>query len=221
MMAAALALPVPLTHCVGQSPEQGVYVAVLGTDTIVVERVRRTADSLSGDVAVRAPGSGALSRIEYAASLAPQGLVHELVVAMPSEEDGQRRTTWVRMGSDSSGAYAATMRGTDPGTSERHATGPAAVPTISVSLGLLEQVLRRARNIPGDSVAVPVFLVDQGRAMQSVARFAGDSVELATDTERMHLQTDGAGRILGGGDSARGLRILRAAAPPSGWLTPE
>lgn len=209
-----------LAGCAPAGTEQVTYVAMLGPDTVVVERVRRTADSLSGHVGIRSPGGELTQHARYAAALAPQGLVSEIVVALPARASTPGSTKWVRMGRDTAGSYAALMDGTDPRTSRRAATQRDAVPTISVSIGLLEQVLRRARNIPGDSVTVPVFVLDDERTMPASARFTRDSVRLVTDSETLMLRTDAAGRILGGGDPARQLRITRAFTVPRGWLPP-
>lgn len=206
----------PVAAC-SKSPDQ-VFIVLMDADTVVVERVRRSADSLSGTIATRAPGAARIQRIQYAAALAPGMLVRELVVATPVDGAPRPQVTWVRMGRDSAGAFAATMQGTEPATARRFAVGQEAVPTISFSVGLLEQVVRRARNIPGDTVTVPIFVSDTRVPMRSTATFAGDSVHLVTGAERLMLRVDAGGGILGGGDPGRPLRIERVAVAPPGWL---
>src|SRR5690606_23780860 len=72
------ALPIPTATARGLSvrtppQEPGAFVVLVGTDTFAVERIRRTADRLSGEITGRQIG-----RIRYVASLRGDGLVSSI-----------------------------------------------------------------------------------------------------------------------------------------------
>lgn len=221
-IAAVLLVALASASCRAQAPETGVFITMIGTDTVLVERFERTLDTLSGEIAVRAPGQGAaeVQRLVYKAALAPQGAVTAVDLSMRIG-GVVAQAAQVRLGSDSAGAYALFIQGVGNDTT-RVTTAAGAVPLINVSLALLEQVVRRARNIPGDSVGVPLLSLEGGETTQSHVRFGeGGSAELVTASERMQLRVDAAGRILSGGDAARRIRVQRVAEPPAGWLDAE
>ncbi|MBA3889901.1 MAG: hypothetical protein H0X64_05170 [Gemmatimonadaceae bacterium] len=214
---AVLLVAVASASCRAQAPETGVFITMIGADTVLVERFERTRDSVRGEIAVRAPGQAAQEsqHLIYAAALAPQGLVSgvDLSVRIAGLV---AQTAEVRLGLDSAGAHALFIQGAD---TTRTATVQGAVPLINVSLALLEQVVRRARNIPGDSVTVPLLSLEGGETTQSTVTFdTHDGAELVTASERMRLRVDAAGRILGGGDAARQIRVERVPVLPAGWL---
>lgn len=204
--------------CRAQAPESGVFLTTIGADTVLVERFTRSADSLHGEIAVRAPGEGTTAQhLVYAVALAPQGIVTGVDLSM-RVAGVVAQAAQVRLGRDSTGAYALFIQGAGDDTT-RVATEPGAIPLINVSIALLEQVVRRARNIPGDSVAVPLLSLEGGETTRSHVRFdPAGGAELVTASERMQLEVDAAGRILAGGNPARGIRVERMTEPPPGWL---
>lgn len=218
-VAGVLLVALASVSCRAQVPETGVFVTTIGADTVLVERFERTLDSLSGEIGVRAPGQGPVQaqHLVYRAALAPQGVVTSVQLSM-RVGGVLAQAAEVRLGTDSAGAYALFIQGAGDDTT-RVATTPGAIPLINVSLALLEQVVRRARNIPGDSVGVPLLSLEGGETTQSHVRFGeGGSAELVTANERMQLQVDAAGRILAGSDAARRIRVERVGAVPAGWL---
>lgn len=218
-IAGVMLVVIASVSCRAQAPETGVFITTIGTDTVLVEQFSRTLDSLTGVIGVRAPGQGTgeVQHLVYTVSLAPQGMVTSVELSMRIG-GVVAQAARVRLGSDTSGAYATFIQGAGDDTT-RVTTEPGAIPLINVSLALLEQVVRRARNIPGDSVAVPLLSLEGGETTRSHVRFgAAGRAELVTASERMQLQVDAAGRILGGGDSARSIRVERVAAAPAGWL---
>ena len=218
-IAAVALVAIASSGCAAQAPESGVFVTMIGADTVLVERFERTLDTLSGEIAVRAPGQGPgeIQRLVYRAALAPQGAVRSVDLSMRIG-DVVAQAAQVRLGSDSSGAFALFIQGAGDDTT-RVATETGAVPLINVSIALLEQVVRRARNIPGDSVVVPLLSLEGGETTESHVRFGdGGTAELITANERMMLRVDAAGRILSGGDAGRRIRVERIASVPSGWL---
>lgn len=218
-LAGVLLVAVVSAGCGAQAPESGVFITMIGADTVLVERFERTLDTLAGEIAVRAPGQGAaeVQRLLYRAALAPQGVVTAVNLSMRVGAV-VAQAAQVRLDSDSAGAYALFIQGAGDDTT-RVVTEPGAVPLINVSLAMLEQVVRRARNIPGDSVSVPLLSLEGGETTRSRVVFReGGMAELVTDNERMELRVDAAGRILGGSDAARRIRVERVADAPPGWL---
>ncbi len=94
------------------------------------------------------------------------------------------------------------------------------LPVLATSVAFLEQLLRRARVVGGDSVSVPVMALGRQATLSvfTVISNGPDSVVLVTPDGNLalgfHLAVDAQGRILGGGIPASGTRILSADASP-------
>jgi hypothetical protein len=97
----------------------------------------------------------------------------------------------------------------------RVATRSGAVAYINPSPSHMEQILRRARVIGGDSVEVQVFVASSaGATVPAMVRFRGDSATLAVGPVVIRARTDSAGRLLGGVVPSQGLVIERRDAAP-------
>lgn len=87
------------------------------------------------------------------------------------------------------------------------------LPLLGTSVAFLEQLLRRARAVGGDSVTIPVMQVGAQASLTvfTVIQNGPDSVVLvAADGNQamgLHLAVDGQGRILGGVIPVSGSRI--------------
>ena len=87
------------------------------------------------------------------------------------------------------------------------------LPLLGTSVAFLEQLLRRARAVGGDSVTIPVMQVGAQASLDvfTVIQNGPDSVVLvAADGNQamgLHLAVDGQGRILGGVIPVSGSRI--------------
>lgn len=87
------------------------------------------------------------------------------------------------------------------------------MPVLGTSVAFLEQILRRARTVGGDSVSIPVMMVGAQASLDvfTVIRNGSDSVLLITPqgdlTAALHLAVDSAGRISGGVIPLSGTRI--------------
>ncbi|HXJ29590.1 MAG TPA: hypothetical protein VNG35_03065 [Gemmatimonadales bacterium] len=87
------------------------------------------------------------------------------------------------------------------------------VPLMGTSVAFLEQLLRRARAVGGDSVTIPVMQVGAQASLEvfTVIQNGSDSVVLVgadgNQTMGLHLAVDGQGRILGGVIPASGSKI--------------
>lgn len=87
------------------------------------------------------------------------------------------------------------------------------MPVLGTAVAFLEQILRRARIVGGDSVSIPVMMVGAQASLDvfTVIRNGDDSVVLVTPqgdlTASLHLAVDSAGHISGGVIPLSGTRI--------------
>jgi hypothetical protein len=109
--------------------------------------------------------------------------------------------------------HPATSRGERPVT-RRIGMPNGTMPVMGTSVAFLEQVLRRARVVGGDSVSVPVMMVGSQASLTvfTVIRNGSDSVVLVTPdgnvTAALHLAVDSVGHIVGGVIPLSGTRIM-------------
>jgi hypothetical protein len=87
------------------------------------------------------------------------------------------------------------------------------LPLMGASVAFLEQLLRRARAVGGDSVSIPVMMVGAQTSLDvfTVIQNGADSVVLVgadgNQASGLHLAVNGQGRILGGAIPVSGSRI--------------
>jgi len=92
------------------------------------------------------------------------------------------------------------------------------LPMLESSVAFLEQLLRRARVVGGDSVSLPVLLLGKHATLNvfTVDANGSDSVMLlgpdGNPAMGLHLAVDPQGRILGGGIPVSGTRIFSVDA---------
>jgi hypothetical protein len=109
--------------------------------------------------------------------------------------------------------HPASSRGERPKT-RRVGMPKGTLPLMGTSVAFLEQLLRRARVVGGDSVSLPVMLVGAQASLDvfTVIRNGSDSVMLVGPDGRLenalHLAVDQQGHILGGVLPLSGTRIL-------------
>jgi len=110
--------------------------------------------------------------------------------------------------------HPATERGERPRT-RRIGMPKGTLPVMASSVAFLEQLVRRARVVGGDSVSIPVMLLGAQASLDvlTVIRNGSDSVVFVGPdgnlTNGLHLAVDEQGRILGGAVPISGTRILR------------
>jgi hypothetical protein len=74
----------------------------------------------------------------------------------------------------------------------------------------MEQIVRRARALGGDSVQVPILGADNGRTSTVTVRFMGaDSATVSLGPVVLRLRVDRAGSLLGGAVPSQNLTISR------------
>jgi hypothetical protein len=91
-----------------------------------------------------------------------------------------------------------------------------ALPYLNLSFGLLEQAIRRAVVVGGDSVKVPFFNMSGGTRgsggvtlVGTVSRIGADSVALELGSVEYRMRVDAGGHLLGGGIPSQGLSFER------------
>jgi len=109
--------------------------------------------------------------------------------------------------------HPATSRG-EPLHTARVGMPRGTLPVMGASVAFLEQLLRRARAVGGDSVTIPIMQVGAQASLDvlTVIQNGPDSVVLVgadgNQAIGLHLAVDGQGRILGGAIPASNSKIL-------------
>ncbi len=188
------ALTVALVASACAAPEKELesgrhYLSITYTDT-TIESFGRTDRSITG-VLVSPLGDSVRFRIRTT----PDALVSGVDITLhPASNRGERlRTTRVGM-----------PKGT--------------LPVMQTSVAFLEQLLRRARVVGGDSVSLPVMVLGAQASLDVLTMISNgsDSVVLVGPdvnlANAVHLAVDKQGRILGGLIPISGTRILSVDA---------
>lgn len=188
-------------------------------DTVAIERFTRNATSLEAELLV--PTGGA--RFWYQATLAPDASVARFVNEFRPASAGRDAEPTQRAVFTFTGDSAIVeITGGGRSVTQRLGSRPGAVPFLNPSFALVEQIVRRARRIGGDSVAVPAFMVQGGTVVPFVVRrLPGDSVDVAVGGVPSRLAVNAAGDVTGGSVPAQGLRIVRVSALPAGAMRVE
>jgi uncharacterized protein len=181
------------------------YYLVAGNDTIMAERVTRTATGFSGELADRVRGS----RVTYAATVvARTALITELttrVFRTSLDTVGDRASFTI--GGDS---VMARMGNAAPA---HIPAAPATLPLLNPSVAFIEQVMMRARAIAGTGAQIPILIIGAPQPFSAAVRWVGaDSAVLQYAGVTMELAVSPEGRVLGGGIPAQRLRIVRSTA---------
>lgn len=200
-----------------QSPSSSAFVLLAGNgDTVAVERFERTGERLRATLLFRAAGG----RFDFEAGLARDQSVtwFRNEFRQASADSAARPVQSARITFSGDSAIVLIEPG---GISQRLGTRQGAIPLLNPSFALVEQVVRRALALGGDT-AVPVFLVQGGMTVSfGVRRHSGDSVLVDAAGTLLRLATLSDGTILGGMVPSQGLRIVRSGSLPEGALRPE
>ena len=216
-MAVALAVAVVMGILVfaitakAQAPaERGAFILRVKTDTLVIERFSRSADSLQGSVSAKgAP------RVDYVASLGPGNTVRSLVLtvfaANAKADDAPIQQARFTLRGDSVIADVA-------GRVQRFASKPAAIPGLNNAMALFEVFTRRARTV-GGTVELPYFALSGGVTLPvSLKPIGADTLVVAIAGQEERLRVDATGRILGGTLPAQQLEFIRVGGEAAGAL---
>jgi len=206
VLAAAAAAVRPSTSTGAEPAAQavsGTFRLLRGADTIATERFTRSAGTLRAELSARGRG------LTYVVALNPDATVSRIDLTMNAAAGAPPQRSSALFGGDS--VVAQVTRG-DSTQSEVLQTLPGAIPFLNPSPSLMEQVVRRARVIGGDSASVPVLISGTGRTENVTVRFVGaDSAAFALSGIEIRMRVDRAGGVLGGIIPAQNVTILRTS----------
>ncbi|HEX8692978.1 MAG TPA: alpha/beta fold hydrolase [Longimicrobium sp.] len=205
--AAAALAALLLAPAVLAAQERGAFVITMRGDTLAVERFTRAPGSLSAEVVLRGAG-----RLAWTAALAPDasvtGMEFRGYAQTAAADAPPAQTAKVELSGDSA---RVTVEGGGNRMVQALAPGRGAIPVLSFSLLLVEQVLLRARALGGDGAAVPVFVVGLPNALVARVAWRGDSAVVDLPSGAVHARVDAAGRLLGARVPAQNLEVSRTA----------
>jgi uncharacterized protein len=200
-------------------PAQAADMLVLtrGSDTIAVERLRRTATALQGELVDR------LQKIRwsYAATLSSDSVVKLEYAVRRADQDptgpALQEATLVFVAD----SVLIEIRSGGTTREQRLGTTRGAVPFVNPSFGQMELLVRRLQGSGRDSLAVPLFMVSGGQTFEAVIRrLSRDSVAIFAGAEA-RLAVDTAGRILGGTVPTQQLTLTRSRADDAALHVPK
>jgi dienelactone hydrolase len=183
-----LCIAAPLSAQAGA--DRGALLIRRASDTLVVDRFIRSADTLKGSVQVKGQ-----PRIDYLVLLGPNESVRSLSLAVfgaGATADAQPlQRVRVMMRGDT--ALVETSAGT-----QRVPTKHSAVPSFNNALAISELFSRRAR-ASGGIADIPYFAISNGMTIDARVRpIDSDSIMLMIAQQVERLKVDATGRILGG-----------------------
>jgi dienelactone hydrolase len=179
------------------------YLTLGGADTILTERVWRTANELHGEFLDHRRGA----RLQYLATLNPDASIRTVAARTyrsPSDT-GEVATFQI----DSTQVVA------ELGNGQRARIPGAAglMPVINPSIGFIEQIMLRVKAMHGPArTTLPIMLIGQPQPITATVTTTGDSAVIEYATVAMHLALSADGHITGGSVPAQRIAILRGPA---------
>jgi pimeloyl-ACP methyl ester carboxylesterase len=212
----AIGMLTPLAAWSQAAPERAVFVVLLNRDTIAAETMSRTADRADGDLRMRSP----VLRIRQGITFTPQNAIERVAIAVGRGARGDsavQRSELILRG-DSAVSHVEQTNGA-PTAERRFAVPPGAVPFVNLSGLSLEQILRRARALGGDSVRVPVLVTSGQTLAATVTRAGVDSLVVTLGGVQLRVHTDSVGRLLGARAPSQNVIFQRLPgdSPAAAW----
>jgi hypothetical protein len=192
------------------SPAEGRFLLVQGVNPIATEDFRRTAGGFEADL----QPSGEQPGLSYQARVTSQALIDSLTVEMEAPGgEPQRLVLMLEPSGDSAVVRYTQWRG-DSAIERTVGTQAGAVFYLNPSPSMMEQIVRRARVVGGDSVNVPIFMpIGAGRtALVAVTFPHADSAVTNVGGVAVRMRIDEEGRLLGAAVPTQGLTIEREDA---------
>jgi hypothetical protein len=208
VLAAAIAIAIGMFAWTQKAQAQGVsdrgaFVVLLGSDTLIVDRFTRTADSLTGVIAQKNQ-----PRVEYAMGLGPNNSVRSLGIRVvklgAAPNDPPLQTALITMQGDSAVLEAG-------GTSKRFAVTANGVPSTNNAFAIGELFTRRARASGGKGDYAYMSMGGQSVPV-TVSSVGADSMVVNIGPQQERFKVDAIGRILGGSIPGQPVVIARASA---------
>ena len=192
----------------GQAPQEGAFVLLIGDDTLAIENFSRGPATASAEITGRSVG-----RLAYTAYLAADQSIRQ--IGLQAWTPGQAPDTppvqdaTLTMGGDTAD-FVARRPGAEP-TRQALPTRPDAIPFLNPSFLLVEQILRHSRELGGDTVQIPLLLLQGGQTISSgVVWHAPDSATLTVGGVAMNVTMTEEGRLVSAAIPSQNLRVERA-----------
>lgn len=207
LLAAALLTPGALRAQAGA--DSATFVVTLGSDTLAVERFRRTPTRITGELLMRRPVAK-LARYELTTSR--DGAAERLRVEEWSgliDTTGAGTRVEAEFGRDS---VTVTMPGSGDDTRQRFRATRGMAAYLNPSAALLEPLLRRAREVAGrdDEAELRLFIMPGGPVTARVRWHGRDSAAVTIGGAVIAVRLDRDGRLLRGWVPSQGVRMTRA-----------
>lgn len=201
----------PEAELVGRAADAaGGFLVLADRDTIATERYTRTGGHLRGTIVHEDR-----TRIDYDATLAAdESIVRiELSLWRPGAALDSRPAehSVTELSGPARDSLTRTDRDRGPARVSRTVVPGGAQPYLIPSVALAQQVLRRARRLGGDTVALGIVVLN-GAAMPQrvhVRWLPGDSALISVAGNHVQVGLDAQGRILDGSDPALGMSVRR------------
>ncbi len=204
LLAGLLAASVARAQATPPAPRTAVYLILRGNDTVVVERVRRTATAISATIAVRNQPS-----LELGYTLAPDHSIPTSTmlvrgVNVPPDVPPLQEASLTFKGDS---AYLE-VRGGGVARSLQRQTRAGALPINNNDFVILEQFVRIARARGVRTLTLPVFATGAGQTLDATLDLLGADTARFTVAGNVTLATvDEAGNMTGGSLPGQGMRI--------------
>jgi fermentation-respiration switch protein FrsA (DUF1100 family) len=196
--------------------ERAVFVVLLNRDTIAAETVTRTERQADGTLRLLSP----MLLIKQSLTFTPEHGIERVAVSVGrgAKGDSAVQRSEIILRGDSAAWHVEQANGA-PTAEHRIAVPAGAVPFINLSGLSLEQIVRRARAMGGDTLNVPVLLTNGQTIYASVARAGADSVVIVFGGVVIRARVDGTGRLLGARVPAQNVTFLRLPgdSPAANW----
>jgi uncharacterized protein len=182
------------------------FVVRIGADTFAVEGYARTPALLEGTLTGHSVGRLAY-RVELGAGAATRSLTLHAWRPGASEDSAAGQVVRLEQLGDSAVVRIATPAGEQR---QRLDTREGSILYVNPSFALTEQIVLRARAVGGDTVEVPVLLLQGGRTVPAtVVRMGADSAAIRIAGSEMRVAVAADGRLLGGAIPAQSLTFQR------------
>lgn len=192
------------------SPADGRFLLIQGGNPIATEDFRRTAGGFEAEL----QPSGGQPGLSYQARVTSQALIDSLAVEMETPGGEPQRLVLMLEQSGDSAVVRYTQWQGDSAVERTVGTRAGAVFYLNPSPSMMEQIVRRARALGGDSVSVPIFMpIGPGRtALVAVTFPHADSAVTNVGGVAVRMRVDEEGRLLGATVPTQGLSIEREDA---------
>lgn len=195
--------------------EYALVVRIGGRDTLSVENITRRPGRVDIDAA-----SNLIGRVRLGLELGPGETVNAVALEAwrpgGNPDGAAQQVGRISLRGDSAVAEFTVPAGTP---AQRFGTTRGAIPYLNPSFVLIEQIVRRAVAVGGDSVALPVFILQGGSTPTvTVQRRGADSITLAFPGVLLQAKVDERGALLSGGVAAQNLtfeRVPNHVRPPA------